>query len=59
MYFWKEKIGQYVMQGDYLALVMEEGSCISWKSYMWDIPQVCSQRWNKHPTKPQQSEEMV
>ena len=37
--FWREKIGRYVMQGDYLALIMEEGSCISWKSYMWDIPQ--------------------
>ena len=37
--FWKEKIGQYVMQGDYLALIMEEGNCITWKSFMWDIPQ--------------------
>ena len=27
------------MQGDYLALIMEEGSCISWRSYMWDVPQ--------------------
>ena len=27
------------MQGDYLALIMEEGSCITWKSYMWDISQ--------------------
>ena len=23
--FWKEKIGHYIMQGDYLALIMEEG----------------------------------
>ena len=37
--FWREKIGHYVMQGDYLALIIEEGSCITWKSYMWDIPQ--------------------
>ena len=37
--FWKEKIQRYVMQGDYLALIMEEGNCITWKSYMWDIPQ--------------------
>ena len=36
--FWKEKIGLYVMQGDYLALIIEEGICISWKSYMWDVP---------------------
>ena len=37
--FWKEKIGHYVMQGDYLALLMEEGDCVTWKSYLWDIPQ--------------------
>ena len=37
--FWKEKIGRYVMQGDYLALIAEEGDSISWRSYMWDIPQ--------------------
>ena len=36
--FWKEKIGGYIMQGDYLALVMEEGNCITWRSYLWDIP---------------------
>ena len=36
--FWKEKVGHYIMQGDYLAL-MEENSCITWKSYLWDIPQ--------------------
>ena len=27
--FWKEKIGHYVMQGDYLALLMEEGDCVT------------------------------
>ena len=37
--FWKEKIGRYVMQGDYLSLIIEEGNCISWKSYLWDVPQ--------------------
>ena len=37
--FWKEKVGRYIMQGDYLALLMEEGSCISWRSFLWDIPQ--------------------
>ena len=36
--FWKEKIGSYIMQGDYLALLMEEGNCITWRSYLWDIP---------------------
>ena len=27
------------MQGDYLALLMEEGSCVTWRSYVWDVPQ--------------------
>ena len=27
-----------MMQGDYIALLMEEGSCITWRSYLWDIP---------------------
>ena len=27
------------MQGDYLALMIEEGDSITWKSYMWDVPQ--------------------
>ena len=36
--FWSEKVGQYVMQGDYLALVMEEWDCVTWRAYMWDIP---------------------
>ena len=37
--FWKEKIGHYIMQGDYIALIMEEGNCITWKSFLWDLPQ--------------------
>ena len=37
--FWKEKIGRYVMQGDFLALLVEEENCVTWKSYLWDIPQ--------------------
>ena len=37
--FWREKVGGYVMQGDYLALHMEEESCLTWKSFLWDIPQ--------------------
>ena len=37
--FWKERTGRYIMQGDYIALLMEEGDCITWKSYLWDIPQ--------------------
>ena len=27
------------MQGDYLALIMAEGGCLTWRSYLWDIPQ--------------------
>ena len=27
------------MQGDYISLIMEEKNCISWKSFIWDIPQ--------------------
>ncbi len=37
--FWREKEGGYIMQGDYLALHMEEQSCLTWMSYIWDIPQ--------------------
>ena len=37
--FWREKIGCYVMQGDFLALAKEEKGCLTWASYMWDIPQ--------------------
>ena len=37
--FWKEKVGRYIMQGDYIALLMEEGNCITWRSYLWDVPQ--------------------
>ena len=27
------------MQGDYLALIMEEKGSVLWKSFMWDVPQ--------------------
>ena len=27
------------MQGDYLALIMEERDSVTWRSYLWDIPQ--------------------
>ena len=37
--FWKEKVGHYIMQGDYISLLMEEGNCITWKSFLWDVPQ--------------------
>ena len=37
--FWKEKVGHYVMQGDYLALIMEERDCVTWRSFLWNVPQ--------------------
>ena len=37
--FWKERIGRYAMQGDYLALMIDEGDSITWKSFLWDMPQ--------------------
>ena len=37
--FWRGEVGRYVMQGDYLALHMEEQSCLTWRSFLWDIPQ--------------------
>ena len=44
--FWREKVGQYIMmnfailfmQGDYASLLMEEGSSVTWGSYLKDIP---------------------
>ena len=53
--FWKEKVGQYVMQGDYIALLLEEGSCVTWRGYLWDIPQgvlkfAMNAGWNTLPT---------
>ena len=36
---WKKKIGHHIMQGDYLALIMGEKSCITSKSILWDVPQ--------------------
>ena len=27
------------MQVDYIALLMEEGNCITWRSYLCDVPQ--------------------
>ena len=37
--FWREKISRYVMQGDYLSLIMAEDGCLTWRSFMWDVPQ--------------------
>ena len=36
--FWKEKVGSYIMQGDFLSLLMEEKGCITWRSFLWDLP---------------------
>ena len=26
------------MQGDFLSLLIEEGNCVSWKSFIWSVP---------------------
>ena len=36
--YWREKVEGYVMQGNFLSLLMEEDVCVSWKSYLWNLP---------------------
>jgi hypothetical protein len=36
--YWSHKIKSYVMQGDFLNLLIEENSCITWKSFLWNLP---------------------
>lgn len=36
--YWAEKISTYVMQGDLLSILKEEGSNITWKSFLWNLP---------------------
>ena len=36
---WKFVLFSSLLQGDYIALLMEEGNCITWKSFLWDLPQ--------------------
>ena len=36
--YWREKIATLVMQGDFLGLLVEEDSNVSWKSILWGLP---------------------
>ena len=36
--YWREKISSLVMQGDFLGLLIEEDSNVSWKSILWGLP---------------------
>ena len=36
--YWREKISILVMQGEFLFLLIEEGNCVSWKSFIWSVP---------------------
>ena len=36
--YWREKISNLVMQGDFLSLLVEEGNCVTWKSFIWSVP---------------------
>ena len=36
--YWREKISSLVMQGDFLSLLIEEDTCVTWKSFIWSVP---------------------
>ena len=36
--YWREKINSLIMQGDFLSLIKEEDTNVTWKSYLWDLP---------------------
>ena len=36
--YWREKIQSYVMQGDFLRLIAEEDSNLTWKGFLWGVP---------------------
>ena len=35
---WRERIQLYVMQGDFLCLIAEEDSNLTWKGFLWGVP---------------------
>jgi hypothetical protein len=35
---WREKISHYLMQGEFLKILVEEGTDVTWKSYLWGVP---------------------
>ena len=36
--YWSSKIRNLVMQGDFLSLLVEEDTNVTWKSYVWNLP---------------------
>ena len=36
--YWSGKIRSLIMQGNFLSLLIEEDSNVSWKSYLWNMP---------------------
>ena len=36
--YWSSKIRSMVMQGNFLSLLIEEDTNVTWKSYLWNLP---------------------
>ena len=36
--YWADKVRTLVMQGNFLSLLIEEDTNVSWKSYLWNLP---------------------
>ena len=36
--YWTDKISGLIMQGDFLSLLIEENSSVTWKSFIWSVP---------------------
>ena len=36
--YWSDKISGLIMQGDFLSLLIEENSSVTWKSFIWSVP---------------------
>ena len=35
---WREKIESYLMQGEFMKILIEEKNDITWKAYLWGVP---------------------
>ena len=36
--YWRDKISSLVMLGDFLSLLNEEDTCVTWKCFIWSVP---------------------
>ena len=36
--YWRDKIRSLVMQGNFVSLLIEEDTNVTWKSYLWSLP---------------------